>query len=59
VRYDATANPFVTRDMTYYGAFMIAPFRFLVQEVSPIALPGQHPSLGGAMTVAFPGYYKL
>ena len=21
VRYDATANPFVTRDMTYYGAF--------------------------------------
>jgi hypothetical protein len=45
--------------MTYYGAFMIQPFRFLVQEVSPIGAPGQHPSLGGAMTVAFPGYYKL
>jgi hypothetical protein len=59
MRYDATANPFVVRDMTYYGAFMIAPFRFLVQEVAPIALPGQHPTLGGAVTVAFPGYYKL
>jgi hypothetical protein len=59
VRYDAQANPFVTRDMTYYGAFMIAPFRFLVQEVAPIALPGQHPTLGGAVTVAFPGYIKL
>lgn len=54
VRYDATANPFVTRDMTYYGAVMIAPFRFLVQEVAPIGAAGQHPTLGGAMTVAFP-----
>jgi hypothetical protein len=58
VRYDATANPFVTRDFTYYGAVMIAPFRFLLQEVAPIGAPGQHPTLGGAMTVAFPGPWK-
>jgi hypothetical protein len=58
VRYDATANPFVTRDFVYYGAVMIAPFRFLLQEVAPIAAPGQHPTLGGAMTVAFPGPLK-
>jgi hypothetical protein len=58
VRYDATANPFVARDFTYYGAVMVAPFRFLLQEVAPIAAPGQHPTLGGAMTVAFPGPWK-
>lgn len=58
VRYDAQANPFVTRDFTYYGAVMIAPFRFLVQEVAPIGAPGQHPTLGGAVTVAFPGPWK-
>lgn len=58
VRYDATANPFVARDFTYYGAVMIAPFRFLLQEVAPIGAPGQHPTLGGAVTVAFPGPLK-
>lgn len=58
VRYDAQANPFVTRDFTYYGAVMIAPFRFLLQEVAPIGAPGQHPTLGGAVTVAFPGPWK-
>lgn len=58
VRYDATANPFVTRDFTYYGAVMVAPFRFLVQEVAPIGVAGQHPTLGGAVTVAFPGPWK-
>jgi hypothetical protein len=58
VRYDATANPFVTRDFTYYGAVMVAPFRFLLQEVAPIGAPGQHPTLGGAVTVAFPGPWK-
>jgi hypothetical protein len=55
VRYDSQANPIVTRDFTYYGAVMVAPFRFLLQEVAPIGEPGQHPNLGGAMTVAFPG----
>jgi hypothetical protein len=58
VRYDSQANPFVTRDFTYYGAVMIAPFRFLLQEVAPIGAPGQHPTLGGAVTVAFPGPWK-
>ena len=37
---------------------MVAPFRFLVQEVAPIGAPGQHPNLGGAVTVAFPGPWK-
>jgi hypothetical protein len=54
VRYDSTANPFVTRDFTYYSAVQIAPVRLLLQEVAPIGAPGQHPTLGGAMTVAFP-----
>ncbi|MBV8490921.1 MAG: hypothetical protein JO199_10375 [Candidatus Eremiobacteraeota bacterium] len=58
LRYDAQANPFVTRDMTYYAAGMIAPFRLLIQDVVPIAAPGQKPTLGGALTVAFPGPLK-
>lgn len=58
VRYDAMANPFVSRDFTYYSAVMIAPVRLLLQEVAPIGSPGQHPTLGGAVTVAFPGPLK-
>jgi hypothetical protein len=58
VRYDAQANPVVTRDMTYYAAGMIGPVRLLVQEVAPIAAPGQKPNLGGAITIAFPGPLK-
>ena len=58
VRYDAQANPAVTRDFTYYAAGMIGPVRLLVQEVAPIGEPGQMPSLGGAMTIAFPGPWK-
>ena len=58
VRYDATANPFVSRDMVYYAAGMIGPVRLLVQDVAPIAAPGQKPTLGGALTVAFPGPLK-
>jgi hypothetical protein len=56
IRYDASANPGVARDWTYYAAGMIAPFRLLIQEVQPI--PGKA-TLGGAMTVAFPGFWKL
>lgn len=52
VRYDASANPLVSRDWTYYAAGMIAPVRLLLQEVQ---VPGGAPSLGGAMTIAFPG----
>jgi hypothetical protein len=55
IRYDAYANPFINRDVVYYGAVQIAPFRVLMQEVQP---PGQHPFLSGALTVAFPGPLK-
>lgn len=55
IRYDAYANPFINRDVVYYGAVQIAPFRVLMQEVQP---PGQHPFLSGAVTVAFPGPLK-
>ena len=58
LRYDAQANPFVSRDFVYYAAGMIEPVRLLVQEVVPIGSPGQKPTLGGAMTVAFPGPLK-
>lgn len=58
LRYDAQANPFVTRDFTYYAAGMIGPVRLLVQDVAPIGAPGQKPTLGGALTVAFPGPLK-
>jgi hypothetical protein len=58
LRYDAQANPLVSRDMTYYAAGMIEPFRLLVQDVVPIGTPGQKPTLGGALTVAFPGPLK-
>jgi hypothetical protein len=54
IRYDAQANPAVTRDFTYYAAGMIGPVRLLVQDVAPIAAPGQKPTLGGALTVALP-----
>lgn len=58
VRYDAQANPAVTRDFTYYAAGMIGPVRLLVQEVAPIGDPGQKPSLGGAVTIACCGPLK-
>jgi hypothetical protein len=51
LRYDAYANPFINRDVVYYGAVQIAPCRILMQEVQP---PGQHPYLSGAFTVALP-----
>jgi hypothetical protein len=55
IRYDAYATPFITRDVVYYGAVQIAPFRVLMQEVQP---PGSHPYLSGALTLAFPGPLK-
>ncbi len=55
LRYDAYANPFITRDFVYYAAVQIAPFRILMQEVQP---PASHPFLSGAVTVAFPGPLK-
>lgn len=55
LRYDAYANPFITRDIVYYGAVQIAPCRVLLQEVQS---PGEHPFLSGAFTIAFPGPLK-
>jgi hypothetical protein len=52
VRYDAQAGPVITRDVVYYGAFMITPeARFLLQDVSTV---GTSAHFGGAITVGFP-----
>jgi hypothetical protein len=51
LRYDAYANPYITRDFVYYAAVQIAPCRVLMQEVQS---PGQHPYLSGAFTIAIP-----
>jgi hypothetical protein len=52
IRYDAVENPFLTRDVVYYGAFHITPHaRLLVQQVQPIGGKG---ALGAALTVGFP-----
>ena len=57
VRYDASANPFLARDMTYYFAFMVTPHvRLVVQQVQLI--PGQG-HLGAAITVGAPWPAKL
>lgn len=57
VRYDAAANPVVTRDVVYYGAFQLLPqMRFLLQQVQPIGGKGQ---FGGAITVGFPSPTNL
>lgn len=56
-RYDAAANPFLARDMVYYGAFMVTPHvRLLVQQVQVI--PGEG-HFGAAITVAAPWPSKL
>lgn len=57
VRYDASANPFVARDVVYYGAFMLTKHaRFVLQDVQTV---GGGAALGGAITVAFPWPSKL
>jgi hypothetical protein len=57
VRYDAYDNPFITRDVTYYGGFMLfGRARILVQNVQTI---GGTASLGGALTVGFPWPAKM
>lgn len=52
LRYDAYQNPFINRDVVYYGAVQIAPFRILAQEVQQ---PAQHPYFSAALTLAIPG----
>jgi hypothetical protein len=57
IRYDAAANPVVTRDVVYYGAIQVfTQVRVLVQQVQPIGGKGQ---LGGAVTVGFPAPSNL
>jgi hypothetical protein len=57
VRYDAYENPIITRDMVYYGAFMLNRHaRILLQQVQTIGGTGH---LGGALTVGFPWPAKL
>lgn len=52
IRYDAYDNPVITRDVVYYGAYMVTPqVRFLLQQVQTI---GGTASFGGALTVGFP-----
>lgn len=52
IRYDASANPVISRDVVYYGAFMITPHaRFVLQDVQT---PGAQSHLGAAITVGFP-----
>lgn len=57
IRYDASANPFVQRDMTYYFAFQVTPHaRLLLQQVQSIGGPGH---FGAAITVGAPWPPKL
>jgi hypothetical protein len=57
MRFDAYDNPLITRDITYYGAFMLfGRARVLLQQVQTIGGTG---SFGGALTVAFPAPLKM
>ncbi len=57
IRYDASANPFITRDMVYYFAFMVTPHvRLVLQQVQNINGPGH---FGAAFTIGAPWPRKL
>ncbi len=57
IRYDAFAVPFISRDIVYYGAFLVTPHvRLIVQQVQTIPGPGH---LGAALTVGAPWPSKL
>lgn len=52
IRYDATASPFITRDIVYYAAFHVTPHaRLLFQQVQTIGGVGH---FGAALTVGAP-----
>ena len=52
VRYDAFANPTITRDFVYYGGMMILPdTRLELQQVETVGGTGH---FGGAITVGLP-----
>lgn len=53
VRYDASANPTISRDVVYYAATRVTPYvRLVVQEVHSVGI-GRN-ALGGALTLGFP-----
>lgn len=57
IRYDASANPFLQRDVVYYAAFHVTPHaRLLFQQVQDI---GGHGFFGAALTVGAPWPPKL
>lgn len=57
IRYDASASPFITRDIVYYAAFHVTPHaRLLFQQVQTIGGPGH---FGAALTVGAPWPPKL
>lgn len=57
IRYDAQANPAITRDMVYYFAFHVTPHaRLLFQQVQTIGGVGH---FGAALTVGAPWPPKL
>ena len=57
IRYDASANPFITRDWVYYTAFHLTPHaRLLIQQVQTV---GGRGALGAAITVGAPWPPKL
>lgn len=57
VRYDASENPFLARDIVYYGAFMVTPHvRLLAQQVQTITGTS---SFGMAFTIGVPWPSKL
>ena len=52
IRYDASANPTIIRDVVYYGAFQVTPHaRLVLQQVQTVGGTG---NFGGALTVGFP-----
>ena len=57
IRYDASANPFLARDVVYYGGFMITRHaRFILQDVHNV---GGSNFLGAAITLGFPWPHGL
>jgi len=57
VRYDAYQNPAITRDVVYYGAFMLLPdTRLILQDVQTV---GGASHFGGAITVGLPPAPKM
>jgi hypothetical protein len=58
VRYDTSANPYVSRDMVFYVGTQVTPHaRVILQDVH--AFGGHKDALGGAFTIGFPWAFGL